>query len=52
MYIVASIHLCNMRGLVPVSYDVINIVKELVFQYIEHGILKYDFVYYIDMYLL
>ena len=28
-----------------------NIVKELVFQYIEHGILRYDFVYDIDMYL-
>ena len=28
-----------------------NIVKELVFQYIEHNILKYDFVYDIDMYL-
>ena len=26
-----------------------NIVKELVFHYIEHGILKYDFVYDIDM---
>ena len=24
---------------------------ELVFQYIEHGILRYDFVYDIDMYL-
>ena len=28
-----------------------NIVKELVFQYIEHGILRYDFVYDIDIYL-
>ena len=28
-----------------------NIVKEIVFQYIEHGILRYDFVYDIDMYL-
>ena len=28
-----------------------NIVKELVFQYIEHGILGYYFVYDIDMYL-
>ena len=28
-----------------------NIVKELVFQYIEHNILKYDFVYAIIMYL-
>ena len=28
-----------------------NIVKELVFQYIEHGILRYDFVYDIIMYL-
>ena len=28
-----------------------NIVNELVFQYIEHGILKYDFVYDIIMYL-
>ena len=28
-----------------------NIVKEIVFQYIEHGILRYDFVYEIDMYL-
>ena len=28
-----------------------NIVKELVFQYIEHGILRYDFVYDINMYL-
>ena len=28
-----------------------NIVKELVFQYIEHGIIRYDFVYDIDMYL-
>ena len=28
-----------------------NIVKDLVFQYIEHDILRYDFVYDIDMYL-
>ena len=28
-----------------------NIVKELVFQYIEHSILKYEFVYDIIMYL-
>ena len=28
-----------------------NIVKELVFQYIEHSILGYDFVYEIIMYL-
>ena len=28
-----------------------NIVKDLVFQYIEHGILRYDFVYDITMYL-
>ena len=28
-----------------------NIVKELVFQYIEHRILRYDFVYDIIMYL-
>ena len=28
-----------------------NIVKELVFQYIEHSILRYDFLYDIDMYL-
>ena len=28
-----------------------NIVKELVFQYIEHGILRYEFVYNISMYL-
>ena len=28
-----------------------NIVKELVFQYIEHSILRYDFVYDIIMYL-
>ena len=28
-----------------------NIVKGLVFQYIEHNILKYDFVYDIIMYL-
>ena len=28
-----------------------NIVKELVFQYIEHGILRYDFVYDIIMHL-
>ena len=28
-----------------------NIVKELVFQYIEHGILRYDFIYDITMYL-
>ena len=28
-----------------------NIVKELVFQYIKHGILRNDFVYDIDMYL-
>ena len=28
-----------------------NIVKELVFQYIEHAILRYDFVYDITMYL-
>ena len=28
-----------------------NIVKELVFRYIEHGILRYDFVYGIIMYL-
>ena len=28
-----------------------NIVKELVFQYIEHTILRYDFVYDIIMYL-
>ena len=28
-----------------------NIVKELGFQYIEHGILRYDFVYDITMYL-
>ena len=27
-----------------------NIVKELVFQYIEHNILRYDFVYGIIMY--
>ena len=28
-----------------------NIVKEIVFQYIEHEILRYDFLYEIDMYL-
>ena len=28
-----------------------DIVKELVFQYIEHSILRYDFVYEIIMYL-
>ena len=28
-----------------------NIVKRLVFQYIEYGILRYDFVYDITMYL-
>ena len=28
-----------------------NIVKELMFQYIEHNILRYDFVYDIIMYL-
>ena len=28
-----------------------NIIKEIVFQYIEHGILRYDFVYEIDTYL-
>ena len=28
-----------------------NIVKELVFRYIEHSILRYDFVYDIIMYL-
>ena len=28
-----------------------NIVKDLVFQYIEHSILTYDFVYDIIMYL-
>ena len=28
-----------------------NIVKDIVFQYIEHGILRYDFVYDIAMYL-
>ena len=28
-----------------------NIVKELVFQYIEHSILGYDFIYDIIMYL-
>ena len=28
-----------------------NIVKELVFQYIQHSILRYDFVYDIIMYL-
>ena len=47
----ASIQLCNIRGLVLVSYDGINIVNEIVFHYIEHDILGYDFVYDIDMYL-
>ena len=37
--------------LLPVSHDVIKYCKDLVFHYIEHGILGYDFVYDIDIYM-
>ena len=46
------IHLCNIHGLVLVSYDAIKYCKGAsVPLYIEHGILKYNFIYDIDMYL-
>ena len=51
LYIVASIHLCNTRGLVPVSYDVIKYYKGSSVSVFKHGILRYYFLYDIDMYL-